>query len=215
MRTRRICERYFVEAYRARDSRRQLNRRCCDCEGRLDIEQFSETLGCAGGALNLAPHFGHYAGAACDYGRVEDERRKFSRSQPPREHIVPSDPEDYADRAKGDQHDERNQPRFHSYAFDARLVCRFGGGCEAVARAIFVQISLHRAHFVQRLIDMRRNVRYTVLIEPRQAPHASAHQQNRNQRRRHPEHNESSQFCAGREQHPQRPQHEQRVAQKH
>ncbi len=78
-----------------------------------------------------------------------------------------------------------------------------------------MRIGLDGADFVHRLVDVGGHVGHAVLAVARKAPHAPAEDQDRNERRRHPEQHEERELPARHEEHDRRAGHHQRVANDH
>jgi hypothetical protein len=128
---------------------------------------------------------------------------------------VSADPHDDADRAESDQHHERDQPRFDADALHPGGVRGLGRGVELLARPVFVSVRLHGANFVQRFVDVGRNIGNAILVDSRQATHVPSHQQDRDDRRRYAEHDQRRELDARQEQQHERADHHETVAQEH
>src|SRR6185503_1399938 len=103
-------------------------------------EELHQPFGGTRGALQLAPHLSHRAGAARDDGGVEHERRQLSSAHALCEHVVAADPHDDADRAERDQHYRGDQPGLLPDTRHAGAVGCFGVTAEARPVSFFVHV---------------------------------------------------------------------------
>ena len=126
-----------------------------------------------------------------------------------------ADPEDHADGAEDEQDDGRDQKR----ALPDPPLCRGERRLDAITEQsavdVFVAISLNRAHFVQRLVDVGADIADAILACARETTHPSSEQDDRCNDERHAGKHQQRQFDARREEHDEAADHQQGIAYRH
>ena len=210
----RIDKRHRVEFHAAGAPRRQDRRHSRGVDRRLGLEEFHQALGRAGRALQVGQHFRYRGDRARRDRAVEDERREIARREAAVEHIVPALPQDHADSAEDDQHDQSDQQGGLADAPHRHFIRGFNVGGEIAPRRVLVHVGLHGAHLVQRLVDEGAHVGNAVLARARGPPHPPAdHRDGQHDQRRKHKHDERE-LEIGDEQHAKRAHEEQHVAQR-
>ena len=191
----------FIAAIIATICRRQRDRigRCRNIG--LGREQLHQSLRGARGAHQFAIHFAHRRHGIGDQHRIKQKRRELTARDAAFDDVVATDPENHANRAKG-QHDHRRD----QCGIETRL-----GNCggkyrlDAIGetRTInrLVRVGLYGANFMQRFIKKSGRVGKTVGHFPGEFSHPPPQQQNRHQYKRNARHHQQGELGAGDQQH--------------
>ncbi|KAH0427646.1 hypothetical protein KCU90_g7146, partial [Aureobasidium melanogenum] len=172
-RTRRVRETDVVEAD-ALAARRQCNRGPGLLHRRARRQQLQQTLGGAGGALQIAPYLGDRSHGAGREHRVENELGQLARRHAPGQHGLRPEPQHEHDGGEH-QHDHHGgQPRACANARERGLKgCLHRAGKTPCLEGL-LRIGLHGRHRIEHLARQRARVRDLVLARARKPPHAPA-----------------------------------------
>ena len=195
LRPRRIAEGDVVELHRgAAGGRRQRPRRRRRDDRRLQLQQLHQPLGRAGGAQQVAVDLGEHGDAAHQDDHVDDGLAEVAGADVAAHDRLRALIEAPEQRAEGRADDEGDQERAHLRPPHGGAEGALGRGAETVGLAPFLQVALHHRHGVQHLGGDRARVGDPVLAGARQAAHAAAEierrQDDQDQDRQHLRHDD-------------------------
>jgi hypothetical protein len=154
--------------------RRQRLRRGRRDDRRLHLQQLHQPLGRAGGAQQVAVHLGKHRDAAHQDDHVDDGLAEVAGADVAAHDRLRALVEAPEEGAEGRADDEGDQERAHPRAPHGGAEGALGRGREAVGLAPFLQVALHHRHRVQHLGGDRARVGDPVLARAREAAHAPA-----------------------------------------
>ncbi len=132
-------------------------------DGRFGAQQFEQAFGGAGGAHQVAPHFGERAHAAGDQGGIENERSQFATAHLTRAHLIGAHPQHKDNRAHHRSDDQRGKRGAHPGAFDCGGETGLDTFGVTAAFALFLGIGLDCGHGVEHFAGQCRGIGDSVL----------------------------------------------------